>query len=240
MYRLVDEDSQDVLVEAEDVGGFFVEFEEGPAEVNFLGVHHAGTAGRRAEAAVLEVLNRQQEKIGEYFIGRVERRESRIELMGDGSSSSTYRFFGGLCEYPIAAGVWQRWASGVDLLQGEWFDRPTGDLESWLHVVQNSWFASRRRAARYLTGEVVYLDGLKMVAKPGFYCALGEAMNGPGGYFGSNLDALADCLSSEGGQELPLRIEWRSFDASNDALGHAFVNSILDIMQEFHIEVIAN
>jgi RNAse (barnase) inhibitor barstar len=27
-----------------------------------------------------------------------------------------------------------------------------------------------------------------------FYIVIGEAVNGPGGYFGSNLDALSDCL----------------------------------------------
>ncbi|MGP3917619.1 barstar family protein [Nonomuraea sp. 10N515B] len=29
-----------------------------------------------------------------------------------------------------------------------------------------------------------------------FYRAMGEAINGPGGYFGRNLDALDDCLRS--------------------------------------------
>ncbi|WP_327590963.1 barstar family protein [Nonomuraea sp. NBC_00507] len=35
-----------------------------------------------------------------------------------------------------------------------------------------------------------------MTDEAAFYLAMGEAINGPGGYFGRNLDALDDCLRS--------------------------------------------
>ncbi|MGO4649915.1 barstar family protein [Nocardia sp. 2YAB30] len=38
------------------------------------------------------------------------------------------------------------------------------------------------------------LDGRDIVDEDSFYCAIGEAVNGPGGYFGWNLDALDDCM----------------------------------------------
>lgn len=38
------------------------------------------------------------------------------------------------------------------------------------------------------------LDGRGVTDRAAFYTALGAALNGPGGYYGSNLDALADCL----------------------------------------------
>ncbi|MGK5643322.1 barstar family protein, partial [Streptomyces sp. URMC 126] len=41
--------------------------------------------------------------------------------------------------------------------------------------------------------DTVYcLDGRHITDVDGFYCALGEAVNGPGGYFGWNPDALED------------------------------------------------
>ncbi|WP_196445501.1 barstar family protein [Planomonospora sp. ID67723] len=38
------------------------------------------------------------------------------------------------------------------------------------------------------------------------YCALGEAINGPGGYFGWNLAALDDCLRGRWGARPPFRL----------------------------------
>src|SRR5258705_25593 len=43
-------------------------------------------------------------------------------------------------------------------------------------------------------GTVFGLDGRFVTDVEGFYCAIGEAINGPGGYFGWNLVALDDCL----------------------------------------------
>ncbi|MER7009230.1 barstar family protein [Dactylosporangium sp. NPDC000555] len=43
-------------------------------------------------------------------------------------------------------------------------------------------------------GTTYDLDGRFVTDIEGFYCAIGEAINGPGGYFGWNLNALDDCL----------------------------------------------
>ncbi|MEW1724115.1 barstar family protein [Streptomyces sp. NPDC093109] len=66
------------------------------------------------------------------------------------------------------------------------------------------------------------IDGAEVTGLDRFWPAIGAAVNGPGGYFGSNLDALADCLS--GGYGTPddgdFVIEWRRHDLSRRALGH--------------------
>ncbi|MBU8810661.1 barstar family protein [Mycolicibacterium goodii] len=38
------------------------------------------------------------------------------------------------------------------------------------------------------------IDGSAVASKADFFTEIGRAVNGEGGYFGSNLDALADCL----------------------------------------------
>lgn len=38
------------------------------------------------------------------------------------------------------------------------------------------------------------IDGAQVGSKADFFTEIGRAVNGDGGYFGSNLDALADCL----------------------------------------------
>ncbi|MER6566148.1 barstar family protein [Streptomyces sp. NPDC001093] len=66
------------------------------------------------------------------------------------------------------------------------------------------------------------LDGTRIRTLEDFWRVIGEAVNGPGGYFGSNLDAFADCLS--GGFGTPddddFVVEWRDHQVSREHLGH--------------------
>ncbi|MGQ4486211.1 barstar family protein [Streptomyces sp. 372A] len=66
------------------------------------------------------------------------------------------------------------------------------------------------------------LEGSLITGLDSFWTVVGEAVNGPGGYFGRNLDAFADCLS--GGMGAPdddFVFEWRDHALSASALGHA-------------------
>lgn len=59
-------------------------------------------------------------------------------------------------------------------------------------------------------GATYDLDGRFVTDIEGFYCAIGEAINGPGGYFGWNLDALIDCLDRGFGTRTPFRLTWHN------------------------------
>ncbi|MER5897134.1 barstar family protein [Streptomyces sp. NPDC001876] len=70
---------------------------------------------------------------------------------------------------------------------------------------------------------VIYvIDGSEVTGLERFWDVVGEAVNGPGGYFGRSLDSFADCLS--GGMGTPddaaFVIEWRDHELSARALGH--------------------
>ncbi|MGW7237769.1 barstar family protein [Streptomyces sp. NPDC054804] len=60
------------------------------------------------------------------------------------------------------------------------------------------------------------LDGTRIATLEDFRRVIGEAVNGPGGYFGRDLDALADCLG--GGFGTPddddFVFEWRDHETS--------------------------
>lgn len=66
------------------------------------------------------------------------------------------------------------------------------------------------------------IPGAEVTGLERFWEVIGEAVNGPDGYFGRNLDAFADCLS--GGYGTPddgdFVIEWREAGLSRRALGH--------------------
>jgi RNAse (barnase) inhibitor barstar len=67
------------------------------------------------------------------------------------------------------------------------------------------------------------LRGARIATLEDFWREAGEAVNGPGGYFGHNLDAFADCLS--GGYGTPedgdFVLEWHDHEVSRRRLGHA-------------------
>lgn len=66
------------------------------------------------------------------------------------------------------------------------------------------------------------IDGSEVTGLERFWQLIGEAVNGPGGYFGRNPDSFADCL--RGGMGTPdddgFVIEWRDHTRSATALGH--------------------
>ncbi|MFD4772052.1 barstar family protein [Streptomyces niveus] len=66
------------------------------------------------------------------------------------------------------------------------------------------------------------IPGAEVTGLERFWEVIGEAVNGPDGYFGRNLDAFADCLA--GGYGTPddrdFVIEWREAGLSRRALGH--------------------
>ncbi|THA62096.1 barnase inhibitor [Streptomyces sp. A0958] len=74
------------------------------------------------------------------------------------------------------------------------------------------------------------IEGSRVTGPESFWTVIGEALNGPGGYFGRNLDAFADCLS--GGMGTPddndYVIEWRDHALSARALGHEETARYLD------------
>ncbi|MFF7981281.1 barstar family protein [Streptomyces sp. NPDC007901] len=75
------------------------------------------------------------------------------------------------------------------------------------------------------------LDGGGIRTLEDFWRVIGEAVDGPGGYFGRNLDALADCLGGGFGtpEDGAFVFEWRDHETSRTWLGHAETARQLEI-----------
>jgi RNAse (barnase) inhibitor barstar len=77
---------------------------------------------------------------------------------------------------------------------------------------------------KFAPGErpIYVVHGEKIRSLEDFYREVGEAVNGPGGYFGKNLDALWDCL--KGGFGTPETggyiLRWTNCDVSRESLGY--------------------
>ena len=90
---------------------------------------------------------------------------------------------------------------------------------------------------------VFRLDGRKVKSRNDFYAEIGRSVNGAGGYFGNNLDALADCLRGGFGtpQDRPFRFVWAHSAASRRALTEAgqrgFVDSVRQVFDDTGVDL---
>lgn len=75
------------------------------------------------------------------------------------------------------------------------------------------------------------IDGARVGSKADFFTELGRAVNGDGGYFGKNLDALADCLRGGFGtpDDRKFRFEMTSYRQVKAALGEQTWGVVLSI-----------
>lgn len=103
--------------------------------------------------------------------------------------------------------IWERRLAGPPDTPGAWAGLDTRQRGAWLDLV-------RERGCRFEhhdrpAGHTYELDGRHITDEPGLYLALGEAVNGPGGYFGGCLHALVDCLRGNFGYTAPAQLLWR-------------------------------
>ncbi|WP_017598872.1 barstar family protein, partial [Nocardiopsis lucentensis] len=135
---------------------------------------------------------------------------------------------GALLDIPVVAGdgerppvtarpVWDLWREGVPTSPNQWTAFSTEGRNAWLRLALHLYF-TRADAPLPRSGGEYHLDGRSVTDVPGLHCALGEALNGPGGYYGWGMDAMCDCLSGGFAVEPPFRLVWHDARASRRAL----------------------
>ncbi|MBA4866440.1 barstar family protein [Streptomyces sp. PSKA54] len=118
---------------------------------------------------------------------------------------------------PYAArAVWDLWWDGVPAEPNLWARCDTASRDFWLGTALTNRDGRIPDAA---PGAAYHLDGRHITDEPGFYCALGEAVNGPGGYFGRSLAAFDDCLCGGFGARWPFTVVWHDAHVARTCLG---------------------
>ncbi|MFD7031692.1 barstar family protein [Streptomyces sp. NPDC059917] len=115
--------------------------------------------------------------------------------------------------------VWERWLSGPPDAVNAWAGLDTRRRGAWRDLVRER--GCRRTHRDRPAGHSYVLDGRHVTDEPALYLALGEAVNGPGGYFGSSLAGLDDCLSGAFGHTAPATLLWRDAATARRHLSHA-------------------
>jgi RNAse (barnase) inhibitor barstar len=117
-----------------------------------------------------------------------------------------------------------------------WADLDAEGRRSWLAAVQEHHFARQDTAPDTPAGAVYTLAGRCITDRAALFLALGEAVNGPGGYFGSHLDALDDCLRGGFGASTPFTLDWPDSEIARTHLV-AYFDSALDVLREHGVDV---
>ncbi|MER6916125.1 barstar family protein [Streptomyces sp. NPDC000594] len=252
-----DADGGDFWGFAREARGLFLGGEDGLRQVELLGCSPQGTlltclahlGGRRASAgsAHLAFLDAEGVEMGSYFVSDVIATAAERSRHGEGLLDVTVRLW---CEelLPGSAWVWEALRTGQLNRKGLWHSLDAEGRRAWLSVAL--WTRRYQRRAHpedAAPGGVFTLDGRQVVDADSFCCALGEAINGPGGYFGRNLSAVDDCLRGGFGAGPPFTLEWRDSGAATALLlsdrprdrdTRAFFEVLLEIFADRGVDVL--
>jgi RNAse (barnase) inhibitor barstar len=135
------------------------------------------------------------------------------------------------------------WRTGRPAEKNLWAGYDRELRHHWAGIALGRWPGEPDRPA----GTTYDLDGRFATDIEGFYCAIGEAINGPGGYFGWNLDALDDCLCGGWGAARPCRLVWHDSAIARTHLTPGYdrhrwspaitLDDLLDLLAQQSIEV---
>ncbi|MEO6176743.1 MAG: barstar family protein [Flavobacterium circumlabens] len=113
-----------------------------------------------------------------------------------------------------------------------WTKLKKNERQAWLETALN--FQKKLEDQKGLN---IQLKGKLIIDEDTFFCTLGEAINGPGGYFGRNLMSLDDCFTGGFGVQLPLTIMWLNHEFSKQKLGKSF-EEIIKVFEINNVEII--
>lgn len=83
----------------------------------------------------------------------------------------------------------------------------------------------------------IQIDGSEFHNLDGFFCALGEEVNGIGGYFGRGIYALFDCMRGDFGVKSISQLTWKNHHRSKKLFKTKF-DEILRIFTDYRVKII--
>ncbi|MBB5213118.1 barstar family protein [Microbulbifer hydrolyticus] len=94
--------------------------------------------------------------------------------------------------------------------KNQWCNLDASGKTKWLDLARKRWFRESKNHYIAEKGRTIELPGELIRCELDFYCAIGEAVNGPGGYFGAWFHGFDDCLFGGFGLEIPYEIIWKN------------------------------
>ncbi|MBD3919514.1 barstar family protein [Paenibacillus sp. PR3] len=113
---------------------------------------------------------------------------------------------------------------------GIWLHLTKKQRDIWLEIIR---IYHKFAESHNLACQSYCLDGRHITDEVSFYFALGEAINGPGGYYGGCIDSLLDCFCGGFGALPPFTIE-----ISGYANKPKSIKTILQVLEEHKVTII--
>ncbi|MGK5507075.1 barstar family protein [Brevibacillus formosus] len=123
--------------------------------------------------------------------------------------------------------IWNKWRISPPVQINEWASLDLPERRAWLHVVKNyyetklatNYKLNKQNSSETNDKDHFVLDGTYVTDYPSFFCAMGEAINGPGGYYGFSINSLDDCLFGGFGSPGPyFTLTWKNYDVAKKHL----------------------
>ncbi|MFF4414712.1 barstar family protein [Streptosporangium sp. NPDC001559] len=169
---------------------------------------------RKRDWARLWALDRDGRVMAQHTVG-LDIDEARPSALG-GTLIDITLTDGGSDRPPlIARPIWDTWYRGVPATPNQWAPYSAAGRRQWSHLAIHRDMGARRPDR---SGGVHHLDGRFVTDVPGLHCAMGEALLGPGGYYGWGWDAFSDCLCGGFGVVAPFTLIWHDADVARRAL----------------------
>lgn len=112
--------------------------------------------------------------------------------------------------------IWNKWRISYPLKKNEWSNLSEDGRRAWLKVVKN--YNINTLKCYEMQEKIFYLDGTYVTDYPSFFCALGEAINGTGGYYGFDIYSLIDCFHGGFGATVPFTLIWKNHQIAKKCL----------------------
>ncbi|REC49548.1 barstar family protein [Chryseobacterium pennipullorum] len=109
------------------------------------------------------------------------------------------------------------------------------ELQGWLAYALNT----GKKPEKNRENITVRINGNDFHNLDGFFCTLGEEINGISGYFGRNLPALYDSLRGDFGVKSISELNWTNHMRSKVLLKSKFTK-ILEIFEDYSIKIVLN
>jgi hypothetical protein len=189
--------------------------------------------------AVVEVLGSDGRVMGDYDAW-----DARITIT-QGSSDALLTAYVGALPAIAAEWVWDTWRTARPAQRNQWSALSVGQREAWTEVAQTIHYRGSREPYPVLADEID-LDGAHVDDLASFFCAIGEAVSGPGGYCGSSLAGMSDLLRHAHRPGLPRpRLRWRDISVAERSLsrvvpdrGISYFDVVLAVLAEDDIDVV--
>ncbi|GKQ40466.1 hypothetical protein ALMP_69910 [Streptomyces sp. A012304] len=237
-YEVVDDDSELVLIQAREVRNFYSSHavpEDEAVLLRFDGWQAVSCDpavwGTKADLGNvwIVILDHKGRRIGRYYMSVA----TGYGVKDDGSLE-----VGGMLVWRPGAGSEAMWAErrrGGPEQPGSWLAYTGEQRATWLEISVNHATHSARNDDP--AGTEYEVDGRLVGDLRDFLCAIGEAVNGPGGYFGQSLSALADCLGGDFGATAPFTLNWRYSSESRERLKGDF-ERIMDVLSRCDVRLL--